>query len=71
MAKTFYGDDTRPEIDHRINRYTLRCLRIILLAMVLVWVLNILNIFIRFLINKNRRLKSVEDINHLYFVIMM
>ena len=46
MAKTFYGDDTRPEIDHRINRYTLRCLRIILLAMVLVWILNELHIFI-------------------------
>ena len=28
----------------------------------------ILNIFIKFLINKNRRLKSVEEINHLYFV---
>ncbi|MGN1171624.1 MAG: hypothetical protein ACI4SZ_08220, partial [Lachnospiraceae bacterium] len=46
MFKTIYGDDTRPEIDYRINRYTLKCLRIILLAILLVWILNTVHIFI-------------------------
>lgn len=39
-------DNSRAETDFRINKYTLKCLRIMLFAITVLWVMNILNIFI-------------------------
>lgn len=38
--------DSRVESDYQINRYTLKCLRIMLFAITVLWVMNTLNIFI-------------------------
>lgn len=45
MANNHY-DEKRTEIDFEINKYTLKCLRTMLFVILLVWMLNILHIFI-------------------------
>lgn len=69
MFKTIYGDDTRPEIDYRINRYTLKCLRIIQLAILLAWILNTLQIFVvnNILLSKGFLAASIIIIGGLIF----
>ena len=44
--KNAYREYNQAEIDYRINKYTLKCLAIIVIAMILVWIVTILNIFI-------------------------
>lgn len=39
-------DNSRAETDYRINKYTIKCLRIMLFAITVLWVMNILNVFI-------------------------
>lgn len=43
-------DDNRAEMDFQINKYTLKCLRIMLFAITVLWLMNILRIFI---VNQN------------------
>ena len=45
MAYNLY-DDSRAESDFQINKYTLKCLKIMLFAIVFLWLMNILQIFI-------------------------
>lgn len=44
--KNAYQEYNQSEIDYRVNKYTLRCLTITVIGMILVWIANVLNIFI-------------------------
>lgn len=46
MIESVYGVDTQGEIDCRVNKYTLKCLKITLVALWAIWIANVLNIFI-------------------------
>lgn len=45
MADNLF-DDSRAESDFRINKYTLKCLRIMLIVITILWVMNMLRIFV-------------------------
>lgn len=46
MNEDFYEEEKGIEIGFNINKYTLKCLKVILIGIAIVWLLNILNIFI-------------------------
>lgn len=46
MTKDNFDENKRTEIDYRINLYTIRCLKIMLISVVIMWLLNYFHIFI-------------------------
>lgn len=46
MTKDNFDENKRTEIDYRINLYTIRCLKIMLISIVIMWLLNYFHIFI-------------------------
>ena len=46
MTKDNFEENKRTEIDYRINLYTIRCLKIMLISVVIMWLLNYFHIFI-------------------------
>ena len=46
MTKDNFDENKRTEIDYRINLYTIRCLKIMLISIVIRWLLNYFHIFI-------------------------
>lgn len=45
MTKDFYGAH-KEHIDYQINKYTIKCLKILLLVLTILWLMNLIGIFI-------------------------
>lgn len=46
MTKDIFDENKRTEIDYQINLYTIKCLKIMFLSIILMWLLNFFHIFI-------------------------
>lgn len=46
LVENLYDENKRTEMDFRINKYTLKCLRTMLIVILLIWLMNFLHIFI-------------------------
>ena len=46
MTKDIFDENKRTGIDYQINIYTIKCLKIMFLSIILMWFLNVVHIFI-------------------------
>ncbi|MBQ2111782.1 MAG: hypothetical protein II194_01025, partial [Bacteroidales bacterium] len=46
MSQDIFSKEKKAEINYTMNNYTVKCLKVIFLVILIIWGLNLLNIFI-------------------------